>query len=68
MKNMSSLDKASWFLVIAGAINWGLVGGFKYNLVTTLLGGNTQATKLAYMLVGLAGLWCAYNQCNSCKK
>lgn len=42
-------------LLVAGALNWGLVGVFDYNLVETLLGTGT-ATTAVYALVGLAGL------------
>lgn len=45
-------------LVIIGAVNWGLVGLFKFDLVATIFGGQ-QATlsRIIYSLVGLSGLY-----------
>jgi uncharacterized membrane protein YuzA (DUF378 family) len=44
-------------LVIVGAINWGLVGLFQFDLVATLFGGQDSAgARIIYSLVGLAGL------------
>ena len=43
-------------LVVIGAINWGLVGAFHYNLVESLLGGHLKVIRIVYVLVGIAGL------------
>jgi len=43
-------------LVVAGAINWGLVGAFNKNLVSSLLGSGTTAEKIVYILIGVAGI------------
>ena len=43
-------------LVIVGALNWGLVGLLKIDLVVNLLGGIPKAVRITYILVGLAGL------------
>ena len=43
-------------LAVVGAVNWGLVGAFDFNLVAALLGEDTMASNVVYMLVGLAGL------------
>lgn len=43
-------------LVIVGALNWGLVGAFNFNLVETLLGAWPMVVKVVYILVGLSGL------------
>ena len=44
-------------LVIVGALNWGLIGFFKFDLVAFLFGGQTTLlSRLVYALVGLAGL------------
>ncbi|WP_253308467.1 MULTISPECIES: DUF378 domain-containing protein [unclassified Rickettsia] len=40
-----------------GAINWGLIGIFDFNLVTYLLGSMTGVTKILYILIGLSGLY-----------
>lgn len=44
-------------LIIVGAINWGLIGAFNFNLVSFLFGVNTILTRIVYGLVGIAGLW-----------
>jgi uncharacterized protein len=53
--NVKTLYKVAYYLVIAGALNWGLVGLFKYNLVEALFGG-FGLVDLVYDLVGLSGL------------
>ena len=56
---MEIINKIALALVIVGAINWGLVGFFDYNLVSSLFGEATSISRLVYCLVGLAGLWVA---------
>jgi uncharacterized membrane protein YuzA (DUF378 family) len=44
-------------LVIVGAVNWGLVGLFQFDLVAALFGGQTSPlARIVYSLVGIAGL------------
>ena len=44
-------------LVIVGAVNWGLVGLFQFDLVATLFGGSSAAlSRVVYTAVGVAGL------------
>ncbi len=53
------LDKTALTLAIVGALNWGSVGLFGFDLVAFLFGGQTGAvSRVVYTLVGLAGLWC----------
>ena len=53
------MDTVSLILVIAGAINWGLVSLFKFDLVAWLLGGQTAGwSRLIYGIISQAGLWC----------
>ncbi len=53
------LDRAALVLVIIGALNWGAVGLFGFDLVAFLCGGQTAAlSRIVYALVGIAGLWC----------
>lgn len=47
----------AFILVVVGAINWGLVGAFDFNLVAALLGDMTIASRVVYVLVGLAGIY-----------
>lgn len=43
-------------LVVVGALNWGLIGVAKINLVSQLLGGIPKAERIVYILVGIAGV------------
>lgn len=53
------MDIISLILVIIGAVNWGLVGFAKFDLVAWIFGGQTAGfSRIVYALVGLAGLWC----------
>jgi uncharacterized membrane protein YuzA (DUF378 family) len=51
------LNILAWILVIIGAINWGLVGFFNWNLVDAIFGVGSVVSRIIYALVGLAGLW-----------
>jgi uncharacterized membrane protein YuzA (DUF378 family) len=59
MAKKSAVDVIALILVIVGAINWGLVGLFGFNLVESIL-GTGMLTTIVYDLVGLAGLWTIY--------
>jgi Uncharacterized conserved protein len=53
------VDRFALVLVIIGALNWLLVGLFKYDLVAHLFGGATAPfSRVIYSLVGIAGLYC----------
>ena len=54
------VDWTALVLVIVGALNWGLVGLFGYNLVESLLGAWPLVVRVVYALVGLSALWVAY--------
>jgi len=56
MKQMNAFNWVVFILVIIGALNWGLVGLFEYDLVATLLGAGTTVARAVYTLVGLAGI------------
>jgi len=53
-------DWVAFVLVIVGAVNWGLVGLFKLDLVALLLGSIPILQTIVYILVGLAGLYLIY--------
>lgn len=57
---LSSIDWLATILVVLGGLNWGLVGLFEFNLVTTLLGEGTTLTTVVYSLVGLSALYMLY--------
>jgi uncharacterized protein len=56
----NALERIAWILVVVGALNWGLVGLFEYNLVEDLAGVGTTLTNVVYDLVGLSALYVAY--------
>jgi len=59
--------KVAWALVLVGALNWGLVGGFGYNLVNSLLGSMPTAEKVVYILVGLSAVMMLLaHKCKKC--
>lgn len=52
-------DKIALLLVIIGAINWGLIGVFQFDLVSYIFGGQgALISRIIYTIVGAAGLWC----------
>lgn len=54
---MKLIDTIALILIIIGAINWGLIGLFKFNLVDTIFGTMTLFSRIIYTLVGISGLW-----------
>jgi hypothetical protein len=55
---MRTLDITALLLVIIGAVNWGLIGFFQFNLIESLFGDYTTAvSRVIYALVGIAGLY-----------
>ncbi len=54
---MKFLDKLALLLVIIGAINWGLIGFFQFDLVAALFGDMSAISRIIYSLVGIAGLY-----------
>lgn len=58
MRRYNAMDKIALVLIIIGALNWGLIGFFKYDLVAAIFGGQLAAwSRIIYALVGLSGLW-----------
>ena len=53
------IDKIALVLAIIGALNWGAIGLFGFDVVAFLCGGQmAMVSRIIYTLVGLAGLWC----------
>lgn len=65
---MKELDWVVNTLVTVGALNWGLVGAFKLDLVQTILGTSPALVQLVYVLVGLGGLYQLYKMTTKTKK
>ncbi len=53
---METLQKGALAITIIGAINWGLIGLFDFNLVEFLFGDMTLLSRIVYVLVALSGL------------
>lgn len=55
---MSTIDNIALVLVIIGALNWGCIGLFGFDVVASLFGGQMSViSRIIYSLVGIAGLW-----------
>lgn len=54
---MSTLQRIALLFTIIGAINWGLIGFFQFDLVAAIFGGqNSMISRIIYGIVGIAGL------------
>ena len=51
------MDRLALILVIIGALNWGLIGLFQFELVASLFGEASTLSRIIYSLVGIAGLY-----------
>ena len=57
MKNMNPMQWVAFVLVAVGGLNWGLVGAFKFNLVTEIFGEDSAIARVVFVLVGLATVY-----------
>jgi len=56
---MKIFDRIALVLIIIGAINWGSIGIFGFDIVGWIFGGqNAVISRIIFTLVGLAGIWC----------
>lgn len=55
--NSRGFDYTVLTIVIIGAINWGLIGFFRFDLVAFLFGNLTWLSRIIYAIVGLSGLY-----------
>ena len=56
---MMILDRISLILTIVGALNWGSIGLFQFDIVAWICGGQSSLlSRIIYTVVGLAGVWC----------
>jgi len=58
---MKVLDIIVSILLVIGALNWGFIGFTGFNLVGELFGEAAALTRLIYSVIGLCGLYEAYN-------
>ena len=56
-RKMKVIDKIALVLMIIGAINWGLIAIFNFDLVAAIFGDMTILSRIVYGLVGVSGLW-----------
>lgn len=54
---MKIIDKIALVLVIIGALVWGIVGIFSFNIVDAIFGVGSIFSRIIYILVGISGLW-----------
>ncbi len=53
------MDKICLALTIIGALNWGSIGLFKFDIVAWICGGQGSLwARIIYTIVALAGIWC----------
>ena len=53
------LDRICLILVILGAINWGSIGIFQFDIVAWIFGGSDALlARIIYTVIALAGIWC----------
>lgn len=69
LQGMCSIHKLAWVLVIVGALNWGLVGLFGFDLVDAILGQWEVIERIVYVLVGVSAVVVLFGgSCKACKK
>ena len=53
------LDRIALILTIIGALNWGSIGLFRFDIVAWIFGGqDALVSRIVYTIVALAGIWC----------
>ena len=53
------LDRIALALTVIGALNWGSIGLFQFDLVAWICGGQSSIfSRIIYTIVALAGIWC----------
>ena len=53
------IDRIALIISIIGALNWGSIGLFKFDIVAWICGGQTAVlSRIIYTIVALAGIWC----------
>ena len=56
---MKIFDRIALILTVIGALNWGSIGVFGFDLVAWICGGQgSVVSRIIYTVVGLAGIWC----------
>ena len=58
---MDIVNKIACILVLIGALNWGLIGFFGFDLVAFLFGVGSMLSMIVYDVVGLSAIWCLFS-------
>lgn len=67
MTSTKTLHMVAFLLVLVGALNWGLVALFSFNLVTALVGSMPGVENVVYILVGLSAVYVGITHKSDCK-
>lgn len=59
-RKLNAVDWIAMLLVIAGGLNWGLIGLMQIDLIGTLFGEMSIAARLVYLAIGVSGLYAIY--------
>ena len=66
---MCPVHKVAWVLVWVGAINWGLIGAFQFDLVQMVFQSWPSVVRIMYVLVGLSAIMLLLTEkCKACTK
>jgi uncharacterized membrane protein YuzA (DUF378 family) len=65
--NQKTLHMVAFVLTVVGALNWGLMALLNLNLVSMLVGTWPMVEKVAYILVGVSGLYILLTHMKDCK-
>lgn len=63
----NTLDCILLTIIIIGAINWGLIGLFRFDLIAFLFGTMSWVTRVIYVLVGISGIYMLSLYAKMCK-
>ena len=56
---MMIIDRLALILTVVGALNWGSIGLFNFDIVAWICGGPMSVvSRIVYTIVALAGIWC----------
>lgn len=64
---MKTLHMVAFLLLAVGGLNWGLVGLFKFNLVSAVFGSMPALEMLVYILVGVSAAWLLVTHRGDCR-
>ena len=64
---MKAFHMVAFVLVLVGALNWGLVAFFNFNLVSVIFGAGTMLERVVYAVVGLSAVYVAVTHRTDCK-